>query len=100
MAVSSRGRNGEEPGEWTWQDDDRVYEQMLPELMQKYDGRYVAMFRGEVVGVADSAREAARRGLNALGRGELLLVAKVGEPLPEPSESDFCIDAPREVVTE
>jgi hypothetical protein len=100
MATSSRSDNGEQHGDWTWQDDDRAYEERLPELMEKYEGRYLAMFRGEVIGVADSAREAAAEGLRALGRPELLLVAKVGEPLPEPIQTDMCIDAPREVVTE
>jgi len=100
VAVNQHDRVGNGSEAWTWQDDDRAYEEMLPELMAKYEGRYVAMFRGNVVGVADSAREAAREGHKALGRPELLLVAKVGEPLPEPLQSDICIDGPREVVIE
>ncbi|HCA46385.1 MAG TPA: hypothetical protein DEP45_03205 [Armatimonadetes bacterium] len=68
MAVNSRSDNGERRGDWSWEDDDRAYEERLPELMVKYEGRYVAMFRGEVIGVADSAREAATKGLETLGR--------------------------------
>ena len=86
MAVNSRSDNGERRGDWSWEDDDRAYEERLPELMVKYEGRYVAMFRGEVIGVAS--------------RPELLLVARIGEPLLEPMASDMWVDAPREVVTE
>jgi hypothetical protein len=99
VAVDSHDETTEDD-DWTWEDDDRAYEEMLPELMEKYEGRHVAMYRGEVIAVAGSAREAARKGFEALGGPELLLVAKVGEPLPEPIDSDICIDAPREVVTE
>ena len=97
MAVDSHDERPDDD-DWTWEDDDCAYDQMLPELMEKYEGKHVAMYHGEIVGVADSAREAARKALQALGRPELLLVAKVGEPLPEPLNTDIFIDEPREVV--
>lgn len=100
MAVDRHDDSGEVTDDWTWQDDDRAYEEMLPELLEKYEDQYVAMYRGEVIAVADSARDAARKGLEALGRPELLLVAKVGDPLPEPIDTDISIDGPREVVIE
>ncbi|MGI5818933.1 MAG: DUF5678 domain-containing protein [Armatimonadota bacterium] len=98
MAVNRHDDSGEVTDGWTWQDDDRAYEEMRPELLEKYEGQYVAMYHGEVMAVADSAPRAAREALEALGRPELLLVAKVGEPLPEPIDTDMSIDGPREVV--
>jgi hypothetical protein len=86
--------------EWTWRDEDEAYKRKLPELMKEYEGRYVAMFHGQVVGVGDSARAAAREGIEHLGRPEALTVAKVGEPIPEPVRTGLWIDTPRHVVVD
>lgn len=94
-ARSQQGPAGEPA--WTWQDDDAAYERRLPELMVRYEGRFVAMYRGEVVGVADDAKSAARQGLAALGRPAALFVAEVGAPRPEPLETGMWMGAPRSV---
>ena len=80
--------------------DDEAYERMLPELLQRYEGQYVALYRGELIGVAKTAKQAALRGIEALGRPEALFVARVGEPRPEPLELGMWIGAPRQVVIE
>jgi len=71
--------------------DHEAYERDFAELKEKYEGRYIAMYHGEVIGVADTAMDAARAGLQALGRPEALFVIKAGEPLPE-TERDTVVD--------
>ncbi|MGI5817642.1 MAG: hypothetical protein ACOX9R_06035 [Armatimonadota bacterium] len=98
LPVTRRPGGDIERSEWTWRDEDEAYKRQLPRLMKEYEGRYVAMYRGEVVGVGDSAKAAAREGIEHLGRPEALTVAKVGEPIPEAVETGLWIDAPRHVV--
>ena len=80
--------------------DHEAYERKLPELMEQYEGQFVAFYQGEVIGVGDTAKEAARHGIEHLGRPEALMVAKVGEPIPEPVDTGMRFDRPYRVVIE
>lgn len=80
---------------WSPLDDDRAYERKLPELMDKYEGKYVAMHEGEVVGVGDSVKEAACQGVERLDRPDSLFVVRAGEPLPEAEELRIQAETPR-----
>ena len=75
-----------------------AYQRRLTELEAQYHGRYIAMYRGEVVGVGDEPRAALRAGIDALGRPEALFVIKVGDPIPEPEPTSIRPDAPRRAV--
>ncbi len=79
-------------------DDIKVYERRRDELAKEYGDQYIAMYDGEVIGVGDSRMEAARAGVEALGRPMALLVIKAGEPLPEPMRLGMRMDTPRRVV--
>jgi hypothetical protein len=98
LAVTSLGSEGS--GGWTWRDDHEAYERQREVLGREHEGQYIAMHHGEVVGVGESAHEAAREGLERLGHPESLLVVKAGDPLPEPEELGMQMDAPRGVVCE
>ncbi len=91
---------GADAGEWTWRDDHEAYERRRQQLGEEFAGRYIAMHLGEVIGVGDSAREAAREGLSHLRRPEALFVVMAGEPLPEPEPVGMQMDAPRSIVCE
>ena len=75
--------------EWTGQDDHDAYERQRRQQQrqqqqqgEEYAGRYIAMYRGEVIGVGESVREAAREGLERIDHREALFVMKAGEQLP------------------
>ncbi|MEA3403363.1 MAG: hypothetical protein U9R79_19120 [Armatimonadota bacterium] len=98
-----------EPGEtgaggdtdaWTWRDDHEAYERERDSLGREYPGCYIAMHRGEVIGVGDSANEAAREGLEQLDRPTSLFVIRAGDPLPEPEQLGMQMEAPRSMVCE
>jgi hypothetical protein len=112
LAVTALDRDGPRPtthegrrddeceAEWTWRDDHAAYERQREALGREYRGQYIAMHRGKVIGVGESAREAAREGLDRLGRPAALFAVKAGEPLPEADELDMPMEAPRSVETE
>lgn len=86
--------------EWTWRDDHEAYERNREALSRDYAGRFIAMHRGEVVGVGEDARDAARDGVERLGYTASLFVIEVGKPLPEPEELDMQMETPRGVQPE
>lgn len=91
---------GEGDREWTWRDDHEAYERQRERLGGEHAGRYIAMYRGEVLATGGSAKEAARDGLKRIGRPASLFVVRAGEPLPEPEEVGMQMDAPRSVECE
>jgi hypothetical protein len=95
LAVTKLG--GEDAGDWNWRDDHQAYERQRETLGAEYEGRFIAMHRGEVLGVGDNLREAVREGIERLGETKSLFVIRAGEPLPEPEELDMQMQAPRSV---
>ncbi len=100
LVIVENGAASDEDRAWTWRDDDAAWERKLPELMEKYPGKFVAMYRGEIVGVGEEARDAAREGLKAVGRPVALFVARVGDPRPEPLDVGTWMGAPRSIERE
>lgn len=90
--------SGDGPDRWTWRDDHKAYERQREELGERYAGHFIAMHRGEVVGVGETVEDAAREGLARLRQPAALFVVRAGDPLPEPEELDMQMDAPRSVV--
>ena len=84
LAVTSLG--SDESGVWSWRDDHEAYRRRREALGREYAGRYIAMRHGEVMGVGESAHDAAREGIERLGHPESLLVVNAGDLLPEPGE--------------
>lgn len=97
--ASVDGNAGGKARDWTWRDDHEAYERQRERLGRKYEGRYIAMYRGEVVGVSDSAEEAAREAMRHLGHPESFLVVRAGEPLPEPEAPGMQMEAPRQAAS-
>jgi len=90
----------EDDRDWGWRDDHEAYERNREALGGEYEGRFIAMYRGVVVGVGETARDAARDGLARIGRAASLFVIKAGEPLPEPEELGMQMEAPRSVQSD
>lgn len=87
-------------GDWTWRDDHEAYERHRKALGREYAGRFIAMHRGEVVGVGENARDAASDGIRRIGHAASLFVIRAGEPIPEPEQLDMQMDVPRSVEFE
>ncbi len=100
LTVTSLDNGGGDDAPWDWRDDHAAYERQREQLGEQYAGRHIAMYRGDVVGVGQDRREAARRGLERVGRAVSLFVIAAGEPLPQPEELETRMDAPRGIVAE
>ncbi|MGM0491560.1 MAG: DUF5678 domain-containing protein [Armatimonadota bacterium] len=98
LAVTRLG--DEANGGWSWRDDHEAYERRREVLGREYEGQYIAMRHGRVIGVGETAKDAAREGLERLDDPDSLFVVKAGEPLPEPEESGMQMEAPRSVAFE
>ncbi len=92
--------SGGRTDEWSWRDDHSAYERQREELGERYAGRFIAMHCGAVIGVGETAEDAAREGLTRLRQPAALFVVRAGDPLPEPEELDMHMDAPRSVLWE
>ncbi len=75
-----------------------AYLQQLPELRSEHEGKYVALFRGRVIGVGDTTVEAAQQARASLAQPKALFIHKVGEPLAESKPLSLRPDAPRRIV--
>jgi len=68
-----------------------AFREMLPQLLQRYKGEYVAIYEGKLLGHHPDDRELARRTFKKVGDVPFLLI-KVSETLPIddfPSPEEF-----------
>lgn len=81
---------------WSPRAERARYMRMLPELQAEYAGRYIVLREGRVIGVGDTADEAAEAALDRLGFVTALFVHRVGEPLAPDRQTDSPLDVPRQ----
>jgi len=85
---------------WPLEREEAAYRAAEPRLRAEHAGEFVALFRGDVVGIGATAREAMRAGTEKLGQRAVFFVHRVGDAIPEPETApeSFRADAPREAV--
>lgn len=83
---------------WPPEREREAYLEQLPQLRSEHEGKYVALFRGRVIGVGDTTVEAAQQARASLAQPKALFIHKVGEPLAESRPLSLRPDAPRRIV--
>lgn len=85
---------------WSPEREREAYLEQLPQLRREHEGKYVALFRGRVIGVGDTSVEAAQQARASLAEPRALFIHKVGEPLAESRPLSLRPDAPRRIVND
>ena len=79
MATSKRLKE-QEPGEALFAAEERAYYKKRARLLQRYQGQFVALYRGRVVGHGPSDEELARQMFEKFGDAPFLIQRVEKEP--------------------
>ena len=78
--ATSRKLKEPEPGEELFAAEERAYSKMRAGLLRRYQGQFVALYRGRVVGHGRSDEELARRMFEKFGDAPFLIQRVEKEP--------------------
>jgi prevent-host-death family protein len=92
LGPAPREDQGATPGSRLWSKERAAFQRLLPRLERRYDGKYVAVSRGRVVGADFDHDRLFERTFKRL-RGRVFFIGRVGAPPPVIDMPGFDLDS-------